>query len=100
MLIAVQLMFNFFLFIIGLIGIIFNYNNLILALVGLELMLLSVTLNFIFMGIYFLNSASLVYAIFLLALAACEAAVGLAILIISFRINGQIDIVDHVHHQR
>jgi len=57
---------------------------------GLELMLLSSSLNFIFFSIYLNDMYGQIFSIFILTLAACEAAIGLAVLIVSFKNLGLI----------
>jgi len=59
---------------------------------GLELMLLSSSLNFIFFSIYLNDMYGQIFSIFILTLAACEAAIGLAVLIVSFKNLGRIKI--------
>jgi NADH-quinone oxidoreductase subunit K len=59
---------------------------------GLELMLLSSSLNFIFFSIYLNDMYGQIFSIFILTLAACEAAIGLAVLIVSFKNLGLIKI--------
>jgi len=58
----------------------------------LELMLLSSSLNFIFFSIYLNDMYGQIFSIFILTLAACEAAIGLAVLIVSFKNLGRIKI--------
>lgn len=73
------------LFAIGVIGIFLNRKNLIVLLMSIELMLLSVNLNFIAFS-HFLNDLSgQLFVFFILAVAAAEAAIGLAILVVLFR---------------
>jgi NADH-quinone oxidoreductase subunit K len=59
---------------------------------GLELMLLSSSLNFIFFSTYLNDMYGQIFSIFILTLAACEAAIGLAVLIVSFKNLGRIKI--------
>jgi len=80
------------LFFIGFIGVITNYKSILITLMGLELMLLSSSLNFIFFSVYLNDMYGQIFSIFILTLAACEAAIGLAVLIVSFKNLGRIKI--------
>jgi len=87
-----QISINSLLFFIGFIGVITNYKSILITLMGLELMLLSSSLNFIFFSIYLNDMYGQIFSIFILTLAACEAAIGLAVLIVSFKNLGRIKI--------
>jgi len=87
-----QISVNSLLFFIGFIGVITNYKSILITLMGLELMLLSSSLNFIFFSIYLNDMYGQIFSIFILTLAACEAAIGLAVLIVSFKNLGRIKI--------
>ncbi len=87
-----QISINSLLFFIGFIGVITNYKSILITLMGLELMLLSSSLNFIFFSIYLNDMYGQIFSIFILTLAACEAAIGLAVLIVSFKNLGLIKI--------
>ena len=73
------------LFAISVIGIFLNRKNLIVLLMALELMLLSVNMNFVAFSHYLGDIAGQVFVLFILTVAAAEAAIGLAILIVMFR---------------
>ena len=73
------------LFTLGVLGIFLNKKNLIIILMSIELILLSVNINFIAFSSYFQNLNGQVFAIFVITVAAAEAAVGLGILISLFR---------------
>ncbi|HNP35376.1 MAG TPA: NADH-quinone oxidoreductase subunit NuoK [Woeseiaceae bacterium] len=73
------------LFVISIVGIIVNRRNLILLLMCLELMLLAVNFNFIAFSRYLGDPTGQVFVFFVLTVAAAEAAIGLAILIVLFR---------------
>jgi len=90
-----QLSINIFLFFIGLIGVTFNYNSIITCLIGIELMLLSSNLNFIFFSLYLNDLYGLVFSLFILTIAASESAVGLAILILSYKIRNSLEITEN-----
>lgn len=83
---------HFFLFCIGLFGILINRQNLLLILLCIELMLLSVNLNFLFFSLYLDDIMGEVCSLFILTVAAAESAIGLAIIISFFKINGSISI--------
>lgn len=73
------------LFCISLAGIFLNRKNIIIILMSIELMLLSVNINFIAFSYYLSDTAGQVFVFFILTVAAAEAAIGLAILIVLFR---------------
>ena len=80
------------LFTIGVIGIFLNRKNVIIILMSIELILLSVSINFIAFS-YFLNDLTgQIFSLFVLTVAAAEAAIGLAILVIYNRNAGSIEI--------
>jgi len=79
-----QLTINTLILFIGLLGVYLNFRNLFLALLGIELMLLSINLNFSLYSIYLNDIIGQLFSIFILTVAASEAAIGLAILIIIF----------------
>ena len=77
-------------FTISVIGIFLNRKNIIVLLMALELMLLSVNINFITFS-YFLNDIhGQIFVFFILTVAAAEAAIGLAIIVVYFRNSGTI----------
>lgn len=83
---------NFILFLLGFIGIVVNRQSLILILISIELILLSINLNFLFFSYYLDDLIGEIFALIILTVAAAEAAIGLAILIILFRLKGSINI--------
>lgn len=85
-----QLTANFFLFIISLIGIAINRRSILVILMCIELVLLSLNLNFIIFSVYFDDLYGQLFSLFILTVAAGESAVGLAIVIIYYRIRGNI----------
>jgi NADH-quinone oxidoreductase subunit K len=87
-----QLSANLFLFFIGLSGIIFNRRNILIILMCIELVLLSLNLNFILFSVYLDDLYGQLFSFFILTIAAAESAIGLAIIIIYYRIRGNIDI--------
>ena len=87
-----QLTANFFLFIISLIGIVINRKSVLIILMCIELVLLSLNLNFILFSVYFDDLYGQLFSFFILTVAAGESAVGLAIIIIYYRVRGNISI--------
>jgi len=73
------------LFAISVVGIFLNRKNLIVLLMAIELMLLSVNMNFIAFSHYLGDNAGQVFVFFILTVAAAESAIGLAILVVLFR---------------
>lgn len=80
------------LFGLGLVGIILNRRNVILLLVCVELMLLAVNTNFVAFSHYYGDNAGDVFVFFILTVAAAEAAIGLAIVMLLYRNRGNIDV--------
>ena len=79
-------------FLIGIIGIFLNRKNVIIILMSIELLLLSVNINFIAFA-YFTNTITgQIFSLFILTVVAAEAAIGLAILVVYFRNKGTIDV--------
>jgi len=81
-------------FTIGLIGIFLNRKNLIVLLMSIELILLSANINFVSFSNYYQNIAGQIFVFFNLSIAAAEAAVGLAIIVIFFRKKDSIHVDD------
>ena len=82
------------LFALGVLGIIINRNNVIIILMSIELILLSVNINFVAFSSFAHDLVGQVFAMFVLTVAAAEAAIGLAILVIYFRNRGTIQVDD------
>lgn len=80
------------LFGIGLAGVVVNRKNLIVLLMCMELMLLAVNTNFIAFSAFLQDIAGQVFVFFVLTIAAAEAAIGLAILVLLFRARKTINI--------
>lgn len=74
-----------FLFALSVVGIFMNRRNLIVLLMAIELMLLSVNMNFVAFSHYLGDMAGQVFVFFILTVAAAESAIGLAILVVLFR---------------
>jgi NADH-quinone oxidoreductase subunit K len=82
------------LFALGVLGVVANRKNLIVMLMAIELILLSVNLNLVAFSAYLHDLVGQVFAMFVLTVAAGEAAIGLAILVIYFRGRGTIAVDD------
>ncbi len=80
------------LFAIGVIGIFLNRKNVIIILMSIEIILLSVNLNLIAFSYYLNDLTGQIFSLFVLTVAAAEAAIGLAILVIYNRNAGSIEI--------
>lgn len=86
------LMFSSILFVIGLTGIFINRKNVIILLMCIELVLLAVNTNFIAFSRFLGDYTGQIFVFFILSVAAVEAAIGLAILVIIFRNRGTVSI--------
>ena len=82
------------LFTIGVVGIFLNRKNIIVILMSIELILLAVNINFVAFSSYLGDLVGQVFALFILTVAAAEAAIGLAILVVYFRNRGTIAVED------
>jgi len=82
------------LFTLGIFGIFLNRKNVIVILMSVELMLLAVNINLVSFSVYLQDLVGQVFAMFVLTVAAAEAAIGLAILVIYFRNEGTIEVED------
>lgn len=82
------------LFTIGICGIFLNRKNIITILMSIELILLSVNINFVAFSVKLGDLTGQIFAMFVLTVAAAEAAIGLAILVIYFRNRGSIAVED------
>ena len=81
-------------FTIGIFGVFLNRKNLIIILMSIELMLLAVNINFIAFSTHLNIILGQVFSLFILTVAAAEAAIGLAILVVFFRSRGTIAVDD------
>ena len=82
------------LFVLGVFGIFLNRKNIIVILMAIELILLSVNINLVAFSAFLGDMVGQVFAMFVLTVAAAEAAVGLAILVTFFRNRGDIAVDD------
>lgn len=83
---------NFFLFCLGLLGIILNKQNIMIIIISMEIILLSINLNFIFFSIFIDDLIGQLFSFLILIIAAAESTIGLALIIIFFKINKNISI--------
>lgn|SRR5690606_17500753 len=86
------LIISLLMFIFGLCGIFLTSKNLITVLLSIEILLLSINLNFIIFSIYLDDLLGQIYALLIITVAAAESAIGLAILVIYYRKYNNIDI--------
>lgn len=84
------------LFLLGIWGIFLNRKNIIIMLMSIELMLLAVNLNFVIFSVYLDDLIGQVFALFILTVAAAESAIGLALLVVYYRVRGTIS-VEFIH---
>ena len=82
------------LFVLGVLGIFMNRKNIIVALMAIELILLAVNINLLAFSAFLGDLTGQIFAMFVLTVAAGEAAIGLAILVIYFRSRGTIAVDD------
>ena len=80
------------LFIIGIIGFVLNRKNIILMLISIEIMLLAITLLILISSLAFDDILGQIYAIYIIAIAGAESAIGLAILVAFYRLRGSVAI--------
>ena len=82
------------LFLIGVFGIFINTKNIIIILMSIELILLAVNINFVSFSFFLGDLTGQIFSLFILTVAAAEAAIGLAILVCFFRNKGSIAVDD------
>ena len=82
------------LFTLGVFGIFLNRKNVITILMSIELMLLAVNINLVAFSAYLNDISGQIFTIFVLTVAAAEAAIGLAILVVFYRNRGSISVED------
>ena len=80
------------LFTIGVIGVFLNRKNVIIILMSLELILLSISINLVAFSSFLDDPSGQIFSLFILTVAAGEAAIGLAILVVYFRNVGNIEV--------
>lgn len=80
------------LFLLGIWGIFLNRKNIIIMLMSIELMLLAVNLNFLLFSVYLDDLVGQMFALLILTVAAAESAIGLALLVVYYRVRGTISV--------
>lgn len=80
------------LFLIGVLGLVLNRKNILIIIMSIELMLLAVNLNFVLFSVYLDDILGQMFVLFILTVAATESAIGLAILVIYYRLKGSIEV--------
>jgi NADH-quinone oxidoreductase subunit K len=85
-----EVFINFSLFFTGLLGILNNRNSILIILMGIEMALLGLNLNFILFSDLYSDLHGQIFALFILTVAAAESAIGLAIIIAYFKTHGNI----------
>jgi NADH-quinone oxidoreductase subunit K len=88
------LLLSSLIFTIGICGIFINRKSVITILMSIELMLLGININFVSFSVYLNDLTGQIFTIMVLTVAAAEAAIGLAILVVYFRNRGTIDVED------
>jgi NADH-quinone oxidoreductase subunit K len=86
------LVITMFIFLVGIFGIFLNRKNIIIMLMSIELMLLAVNLNFILFSLILDDLVGQIFSLLVITVAAAESAIGLAILVIYYRIRGIISV--------
>ena len=81
-------------FTIGIVGIFLNRKNVIVLLMSIELILIAVNINLVAFSVYLQDIVGQVFTMFVLTVAAGEAAIGLAVLVVFFRNKGSIHVED------
>lgn len=89
------LLLSIIIFLIGLLGLFLVRKNLILVLMCIELVLLSVNLNFVIFSVFLDDIVGQVFALFILTVAAAESSIGLAILVVYYRLRGVV-LMDYI----
>ncbi|MGZ6444705.1 MAG: NADH-quinone oxidoreductase subunit NuoK [Bdellovibrio sp.] len=83
--------FSFLLYLVGLLGMIFNYKNFLVTMMSIEMMYLGAVSSFVIYSTVTNDVRGAIYGLLLLILAACESAIGLGILIVLYRFGRAID---------
>ena len=81
-------------FLLGIVGIFLNRKNVIVLLMSIELILLAVNINLVAFSIFINDISGQIFTLFILTVAAAEAAIGLAIIVVYFRNAGSIRVED------
>jgi len=92
MLVFNNILINFILFCLGLFGIILNRQNILIILMSIELVLLSINLNFVYFSVFLDDIMGQIFSLIILTVASAESAIGLALMVLFFNIHGNISI--------
>ena len=85
-----QLVVNFIILFFGLVGLTFNRRNFLVSLMCIELILLSININFLVFSIYLDDLYGHLFSLFILTVAAAESAIGIALIIAYYRLRNSI----------
>jgi len=77
-------------FFVGVLGVVLNRTNILAILMSLEIALFSISLNFLIFSVYLDDIIGQVFALFILTVAACESSIGLAIILVYYRVRGSV----------
>ena len=91
-----QLLTNFIIFIIAALGIVLNRRHVLIILICIEILLLSINVNFLLLSNYFDDIYGHLFAFIILTVAASESAIGLAIIILYYRTRYDVSIIKNV----
>ena len=86
------LIISTFLFLISMLGLFLNQKNILIMLMSLEIMFLSISFNLIFLSVYLDDIIGQIFALLILTVAAAESSIGLAILVVYYRIRSVITV--------
>ncbi|KAB2964013.1 NADH-quinone oxidoreductase subunit NuoK [Zoogloea sp.] len=89
-----QLITNLLLFFISVFGILLNRSSILIVFMCIEMILLSTNLNYLILSVYLDDAVGQIFSLIILTVAAAESAIGLSILILYYRIKGNININD------
>lgn len=84
------------LYLVGILGLVFNRKNILIIIMSLEIMLLAINLNFITFSIYLDDLLGQMFVLYILTVAATESSIGLAILVVFFRVKKTILIEENL----
>lgn len=77
-------------FFVGVTGVVLNRTNILAILMSLEIALFSISLNFLIFSVYLDDIVGQIFALFILTIAACESSIGLAIILVYYRVRGSV----------
>lgn len=77
-------------FFVGVLGVVLNRTNILAILMSLEIALFSISLNFLIFSLYLDDIIGQIFALFILTIAACESSIGLAIILVYYRVRGSV----------